>query len=53
MTKEWHSSISIQDYPGGLSVTAKEASKQKSRQIAAIKFLAKIYPKSHTWQMVL
>ena len=53
MAKVWHSSIMISDYPGSLKVTAKEASKQKSRQLAAVKFLGEIYPKFYTWQMVV
>ena len=40
ITKEWTSSISIFDYPGNIKVSAKEPTKQKSRQVAAIRFLA-------------
>ena len=43
----------INDYPGGFFAKATESSKQKSRQLAALKFLSMVYPKSYTWQMVL
>ena len=32
---------------------AKDISKQKSKQIAAMKFIKTIYPGNYTWQMVL